>query len=528
MEARVYVLPLAAVLGLAAGIGAGMWGGSPAASPLAAAEPVASGGTAKHGGSNSRDTATQAKVTLVKPGPLPKSTDTVESLLQLERGPLYARLGLWLLDASEEDMAAFWEGYYKREDPNDTIKDLLFTQWGKKNAAGMLAMARRTGCEVSAMWSWSLVDPEGMLAYVKGKDPRMSNYGLRGLAYFHPELARKMLEEDPSLANTFEMEQLAEMLSKGDPKAQLDFMAKYRDSDYYSRQGLKKWAAKDPHGAFEWLCDHGGEEYTRREFLETVKQEHPEVLPEFAAMLPDGAQRRMIESAAFAHLAETDPDKAAEEAAKIQVPRLAAERLAVLGKTLAETDPARAFEILDDLFAKCPDAATRMTWTRYPDGSSGGGNSGVAGLTEFLAALAGKAPEQTMQAMLDLEAQNPPQEGQPLYQPSGTASRQVAANWAATDFEGFTAWADAQATPALRDMGAGIASERLRNNGDFEGAVGWALRISNENEQRNALSGAVSYWSSRSHDEAEEWFENADLPETTRTSLQGYFPARHE
>src|SRR5687768_6902174 len=111
METRVYLLPIAAVLGLVAGVGAGKFGGDPVAAaapgpPAAAATPAKRGGSAANGRS-----AADAKITVVKPGPLPRSTDTVETLLQLDRGPLYARLGLWLLDASEEDMTAFWEGY---------------------------------------------------------------------------------------------------------------------------------------------------------------------------------------------------------------------------------------------------------------------------------------------------------------------------------------------------------------------------------------------------------------------------------
>lgn len=529
MASRAYLLPLAAVLGVAAGVGVGKLGGNTAAAASTAPPEATTAATPskrdpKPGSTHS---PAQAKLTLVKPGPLPKSTDTVETLLQLDRGPLYARLGLWLLDASEEDMNAFWEGYHEREDPNDTIKDLLFTQWGKKNAAGMLACARRTGCEVSAMWSWSMSDPEGMLAYVKGKDPRMANYGLRGLAYFHPELARQMLEDDPSLANTFEMEQLAEMLCKGDPKAEMDFMAKYRNDEYFGRQSLKKWAAQDPHRAFEWLTDHGGDAFARQEFFETVMREHPEVLPELAATLPNGTMRRQIESAAFSQLAETDPDKALEEASKIEVPRLAAERLSVLGRILAGEDPARAFEVLGELFTKCPDVANRMSWTRYPDGSGSGGG-GVVGFQEFVQALATKEPAQTMQTLLDLEARAPAEANGGPYGQSNLAAYQVARTWAAKDLESFTSWTESQQTPELRDMGASFASEQLMGRNDYSGAAAWALRLSKVEAQTNALVSVVSTWGVVDRAAAQRWFEETQLPEKTRQHLSPYFPANQE
>ncbi|WP_367871007.1 hypothetical protein [Luteolibacter sp. Populi] len=480
---------------------------------------------AKGGAASGKDPA-DPKLTLVKPGPLPKSTDTVESLLQLERGPLYARLGLWLLDASEEEMTAFWEGYYQREDPNDTIKDLLFTQWGKKNAAGMLEMARRTGCEIPAMWSWSMSDPQGMLAYIEGKPERMRNFGLRGLAYFHPELARQMLEQDPKLLNTFEMEQLAERLSGGDPKAEMEFMTKYRNDEYYARQGLKKWAAQDPHRAFEWLTEHPGEEYTRKEFFDTVKKEHPDVLPELAATLPSGAMRREIEAAAFAHLAETDPEKAAEEARKIGVPRLAAERLSLLGQSLAAEDPARAFEILGEIFEKCPDAANRPAWVRYPDGS-GGGSNGVTGVSRFLAALAAHDPRQTMQAVLDLEMQDTSPSAPTPYH-SYPASRQVAGYWAQGDLEGFSAWCESQHEPGLRDMGASMIVDQFQRQNDFTSAAGWVARISDANRQQNALSNLVSGWASQDREAARRWVDQAEISDQARESLSPYFPETQE
>ncbi|WP_035608699.1 hypothetical protein [Haloferula sp. BvORR071] len=526
MGSRSYLLPAAAVLGLAGGFAAARLGGRADAAVATAAEssPAPSvAASSKRGGpqSKGRDgVGKDKKITLVKPGPLPKSTDTVESLLKLERGPLYSRLGLWLLDATEEDMAAFWDGYHDREDPNDTIKDLLFTQWGKLNAAGMLAAARSTGCEISSMWSWAMSDPQGMLAYIEGKDPKMRNYGLRGLAYFHPELARKMLDEDPTLANTFEMEQLAAQLGKGDPKAEFDFLAKYRRDEYYLRQALGKWAAQDPYRAFDWLTEHGGfEGYERVEFFNAIKKERPEVLPELAALLPSGAERRQIEAAAFANLAETDPDKAAEEAAKIEAPRLAAERLSTLGKTLAEKDPDRALELLGQLYAICPDVAGRMTWIRYPDGGASGGG-GVQGFSEFISAMAAKQPEQTLQTLLTLEEKE--SAAQRGMRPD-RASRQVGEQWAQRDLPGFSDWVDTQTTPELKDMGASIVTDQFRNKSDFANASAWAMRIADPNVQSNSLVNLMSYWTRSDKAAAQSWYDQAELPESTRKQLAHYF-----
>jgi hypothetical protein len=197
-----------------------------------------------------------------------------------------------------------------------------------------------------------------------------------------------------------------------------------------------------------------------------------------------------------------------------------------LAKILANRDPARALEVLGDLYAKCPDAASRQTWTRYPDGSGSGGG-GVTGFSEFIAALSAKEPEQTMQTLLDLEARNPSTAGSnPFYGSYNLTSHQAARVWAAKDFGAFAAWSEAQTEPALRDAGAHVASEQLRNANDFAGGAAWALRISDQNAQSSALSNVVSSWVSRDQAAAQRWFEETDLPEQTRKNLAPYFRAR--
>ncbi|MCW1913539.1 hypothetical protein OJ996_08135 [Luteolibacter sp. GHJ8] len=486
--------------------------------------------TAKAGKDGHRDSARGAgsgkpKLTLVKPAALPKSTDTVESLLQLNRGPLYARLGLWLLDASEEEMSAFWDGYHTREDPNDTIKDLLFTQWGKKNAAGMLEAAKRTGHEVPAMWSWAMSDPQGMLAYIEGKSDMMRNYGLRGLAYFHPELAQEMLAKDPALKNTFHIYEMAEQLSGGDPEKELEFLGKFPGYDYMNRSALKKWAAQDPHRAFDWLNQRGGTDDNglRKEFFNTLKEEQPEVLASLAAGLPSGAMRREIEAAAFSHLAKTDPEKAAEEARKIDTPRLAAERFAELGKSMVAEQPEQALALLQELFEKCPDASMRRSWVQYP-GGGGGGGLGVSGVSEFLTELTGWDPGRTLNAVMDLESRNSPAAQGPFYHGRNTGPEQVARQWARQDMNGLTTWTEAQNNPDLRDMGVAAVSYQLQQERDYEGAAEWATRLSQENQRHSSLMNTFANWAGNDRESARQWLDQAELPEQMRQSLQRYLP----
>lgn len=525
MRSPSYLLLALAGFGLMAGFGAARLSGTDGESAVGSARQ---GGKSKESGETTVGKSGgseigKPKLTLIKPAALPKSADTVESLLQLNRGPLYARLGLWLLDASEEEMSAFWDGYHTREDPNDTIKDLLFTQWGKKNAAGMLEAAKRTGHEVPAMWSWAMSDPQGMLAYIDGKSDMMRNYGLRGLAYFHPELAEEMLAKDPKLKDTFHIYEMAEQLSGGDPEKELEFLGKFPGYEYMSRGALKKWAAQDPHRAFDWLKQRGTTDDSglRKVFLETLKEEQPEVLASLAADLPSGSERREIEAAAFSHLAKTDPEKAAQEARSIEVPRLAAERFAELGKSMVAEQPEQALALLEELFEKCPDATIRRSWVQYPAGGGGGG-LGVTGVSEFLTKLTSWDPGRTLETVMNLESQSMTADQTPFYHGRNSGPDQVAGQWARQDLDGLTTWTEGQDDPELRDMGALAVAYQLQQQRDYEGAAEWANSLSQENQRQSSLASTFSNWASHDRESARQWLDQAELPKQTRQSLQRY------
>ena len=158
-----------------------------------------------------RETAVQSAKAPVSapPAPLPVSSDAIPDLLALNDTDLYAPLGLWLLDASEEQMAEFWSSYHARGKTDMWIKDLVFTQWAKLNPQSLLAAAKRDGEEGPAWWAWTMSDPDAALAAGEGLPDEMRGYLLRGLGNFHTERALKMLEENPELSRLFNAWDLA-------------------------------------------------------------------------------------------------------------------------------------------------------------------------------------------------------------------------------------------------------------------------------------------------------------------------------
>lgn len=454
------------------------------------------------------------------PAPLPASQDSVEDLLALDAPELYGRLGLWLLDASAEDMAAFWKAYNVRGSVNPWIKDLVFTQWAKKDIHGLLETAKRDKEEGPAWRAWTLSDPDAALAAMEGQSEEIRNWVFRGIDNFHPKRALKMLEEDPSLALYFNMSNLADELARNDPEAAMELLSKR--SGYYLGTALAKWAKDDPYRAFDWLSERGADADLRKQFVNAVMQDHPEVLSDLAAGMPSGAAKREFQDAIFKKLTETDPVKALEEARKIEAPPLAAQRMAQVGKAMVHENPEQALEILRETLKVCPDASTRIKWTRYPNGGSGGGG-GVPGVNEFIGELARWNPQLVMESVTESERANP-EASSNSYQ-DRTATLQVANAWLAKDAEGYSAWVEQQ-DEANFNFGAATYSTHLANQDDFTGAVAWAQRIKDPSRQANALAESIPTWVARDREAATQWFDQTELPEQVRKRLGPYFQNR--
>ena len=451
---------------------------------------------------------------------LPVSTDTIADLLVLNDSDLYARLGLWLLDASEEQMAEFWSSYHARGKTDMWIKDLVFTQWAKLNPQSLLAAAKRDGEEGPAWWAWTMSDPDAALAAGEGLPDDMRGYLVRGLGNFHTERALKMLEESPELARMFDLGDLAKELGEDDPEAGVEFMSKY--PNYSLDQPFRHWVEEDPHEAFRWLKERGQDRSLEDVFFNVTARENPDAFAELAASLPAGSLKRRLENAAFTQLAAKDPEEALELARAAEAPRTAADRYAELGKSLIAEKPERAMEILGELLGKFPDAPYRSTWIRYPGGATGSGRGSPA-VSEFLSELAASNPRLTMESVIGFEAAETDKPPADPFRDDSTASRQVATFWAERDPEEFGRWCEGQDAKTL-GMGAAVLSDQLRNQKDYEGAVAWGIRISEASGQANALGQTLSQWARADPEAAMQWFEQAPLTAQTRQRLQGYLP----
>ncbi len=518
METRHYLWIAVGALGFAAGLAIpGVKGGGPLASAQAAAVPAAAKSTR---GAAEGDKATAPKK-LPPLAALPPSTDTIESLLALKDTEQYTRTGLWLLDATADQTAELWKAYHERSGGETEVwmKDLIFTQWAKKDPQGLLAAAKRDGEEGPAWWAWAMSDPDRALAEVAGQGESARTYALRGLSCFHPEKALKMLKADPSLAGQLDMEQLAEKVGRGDPQAGIEFLEKHGSTDGMDAL-LRKWVADNPQRAFDWLSDGKKSEDIRKTFLDAVAVEHPEALAELASGLPSGALKRELEAAAFQYLAQSDPDKALEEARKMESPLLAAQRLAQVGKELMNEHPERALDTLGELMEKYGDAQYRVSRISYPDGGSSS-RSGESQANELLSSLSAWNPQQTMERLLEIETAH--EESGDAASNNGNSSDRAAYLWLERDMSSYTTWLEGQ-NPATRDHGTSTVISYLQGQNNYAAAADWSLKLSNPNFQANQLGGALSNWVQSDREAALKWFGQAQLSTQQREAVQSQYP----
>ncbi|MEO7097731.1 MAG: hypothetical protein ABI162_00085 [Luteolibacter sp.] len=93
------------------------------------------------------------------------STDTLETLATLDNDSLYSRLALWMMDASEQDIAAYWATAKDKKDRPNQITDLIFIHWTWRRRAHLSDRGRPIPTKRNVRYrsrrrrQWLLVDP---------------------------------------------------------------------------------------------------------------------------------------------------------------------------------------------------------------------------------------------------------------------------------------------------------------------------------------------------------------------------------
>jgi hypothetical protein len=452
------------------------------------------------------------------PPPHSPSKDDLETLAALDDEALYSRLALWLVDSSEQDIAAYWSGYLKKSNRSNDIIDLVFINWARLNPQGAIAATAGGKDEHYAWWAWAAYDPKSALAAAIAANPDRVNNVAWGIGEFHPDWLRKHFSELPESARGNAFSGLEKWGGAEDPLE----MLKFRQENQLGFDGptFTALVRKDPWSALDWVkenprLDGIDEDEGMRLFLRQMATEHPDDLARLIKQSPSGNAKRQMETALFNNLLKTDPEAALEQAKASDVPRIAVERLAAVGLSVVKSDPEQAFGLVEDLFTACPSAMNFMEVVRYPNGSSASGDA-IPGVDELTESLMVKDPTRLMDLASGLRTKDR-ERGNLLFDA-------LSEQWAERDLSAYTGWVNLQTDPAIRDSGSAFVINQLRNEEHFPDAADWAMSL--KSDRSDALRNTLGDWAHKAPDEAAAWLDNADLPADEKADLQNsIFPA---
>lgn len=439
-----------------------------------------------------------------------RSRHTAESLIARSTGDLYGDLALWLLDAEEAEISAFWQDYHQRPNPDYAIIRLVFLHWTRLNPQA--AIAAPGSDETQAWCAWPIHDPESALAAVS----KHLSTVMGTIAEFHPKWLRAHFHEFSDAQKSAAITAMQVFADTSDPMAAMEFARKCGD-EALAGTAFRALVEKDPVSAWDWietnpvLCAKafGGGESAMEYLIQSIDPSQMKDLERIAALTPPGALKRQMEAKRFKQLVITDPDAALAEAKATKAPRIAALRLAEVGKTMIHANPEKAFEVAEALISLGPAATAQTIQVRFPGGSEEARlDEGPPEIWHFMSGLGARDPARTLDLILP-ETSNPGE--------SAMVSHLIS-TWAERDLVAYTGWVNQQSDPQVREPAARQVVSGLVKRRQYGEALDWVMSL---NQPENCRPHAVyQEWRESNPQEARDWLESAKLPPDRKAMIE--------
>ncbi len=461
-----------------------------------------------------------------------RSTDTLESLAALDGDALYARLALWLIDASEPEIAAYWTAVSDKPGRANDITDLIFINWTRLDPQAAIAAVAGTDSEHFAWWAWACHDPKAALAAAIAANPDRVISVAWGIGEFHPDWLREHFDQIPESARNTAMGGMTKWDDTDKPAEILDFLKQHgQGGQGFNARIFNTLVRKDPWAAYQWLqnntatvtTNYGSAESVMQQLVKSMGETQPDALARLAAQTPSGEAKRKMEAVLFDNLLKNDPDAALEQASATEAPRVAALRLAAVGLSLLKADPDKALELTQKLFATCPDALDNMTWIRYSNNGTSGSGGRVQEVNDLLTGLMEQNPAKVLDAFLPDTQSGAALTSRDRFGFGKDPFSSLSSMWAEQDLAAYTTWVNQQGDPTIRDRAAGTVINKLLGQQHYAEAAEWAM--SSENLQSATITNVVSNWVQSNPEAAATWLESAKLPADRKADLQRYLKA---
>lgn len=434
----------------------------------------------------------------------PRSSDTLESLLTAPPDELYSRLALWLMTADEAEIAAYWDQFIAGDEQPRPILDLIMIGWTRVNPEGAIAAVKGTSYEHFAWWASTCHNPARALAFALAEKTEHLSSVMWGLGEFHPKWVRENWDTLPENSRNGTLPGIVKWAPTDDPMATIDFL---KESGRMPPLGMLRYLVRqDPQAAYDWFAANSselGRQYGSADSAysligQALAKDAPELLDDLIAKIPPGNQRFQLESAAIAQLVKNDPNAALLRARANSDPALATHFMAKIGLEFARYDPDQAFDLMNEILAKTPEAlhppVVRNGETETPQTPYF--HSEVPSL---LSDLTSRDPARTVENLLKME--------DPYIHTKTTAD--VARAWAQKDVDGLREWVD-QNPSKLPESAEMLVPGYMAAQGRVGEALDWSLT-----RHPADLPGQIPHlfqnWNRKSPTEAQQWLQSADL-----------------
>jgi hypothetical protein len=442
---------------------------------------------------------TSAATDKVPPVPLDlRSSDTLEDLLALGPDDLYERLALWLVDASTDDMAAYWNATKALTDVPSKLRDLLFVRWTIHDPLGAIQAAADTPSSHIPWWAWAKNDPTAAFEHALAHDRGRLEIVMRAIGQSDPRLALKILRDHPDLPQASGLDGILFGLTRDDPEAAVKLA--FENSNYHDHRPMEAWIRQDPHAAFAWYLDNRllsayFSNHHDESFARVLTAENPDLLGELTSKLPDGALRRKFESVAFEQLLRSDPGKALQQARDNPSPVISTAQLSKIALLLANDDAPKARSLFAEILEKRPDFMYHETSSYYPNGASRS-MDGQPDASLLIRQLVNSDPQETLQRLVDSA-------------PPGSfnnTTRQAASEWVGKEPDAFAEWTATQPDPSIRSQAYQMLIYHMTENRNFESAIRYVTNLE-ESVQPAHIQQVLSQWKTINPEAADDWAE---------------------
>jgi hypothetical protein len=434
------------------------------------------------------------------------SKDTAESLLTLPAPELYGRLALWLLDADEAEIAAFLQSYRQQGGNDYETTRLLFVNWTRLNPHGAVDAAADDGDRYHIWSAWACHDPAAALDANAAAGGKMSGAVCSAIGHFQLSWMIAHFDRLPADGQQIAIETLRQRIHPYPVTARTLRLAEQWQNAELTAALLALLAAQDPFQA--WILMGGSDpDWFARTYLKPYQYGELERISE---TLPPGKLKDQLDLKALELQARVDPEAALAKARANEEPQMKAQLMAIAGKAFIYSDPEKALQIADELFAACP-AIFDIPNVKQPDGtyeSDGERHDKMVQVHHFMASISRLDPEELIDAFLSRNPDELPKK----------TSRHLLGIWSGQAPGSYAQWLNKQTDPRVREPGTRVLVDRLVGQQQYPDALDWAVSLTDPTG--NPTEQIFRQWREKDPDAALEWLDSAALPQDRKARLR--------